>query len=233
MVKPWNQRADSLNPVDVCNAMLAEIKELREALALAEVGEFAAQASIGHLGAAVDELRAELAALESSASVTALRQALGAPEKVSPKMLIDVLTQVKAITGLSTKDDDALEALEAKLQEAIHAPEPYDQQSLELCEKCGWKAIVPGEPCLMCERHGRMIALDEMQDIADRYAHRMAMTLECVLMDRSSDRWWDEGMQLISEYRMAMNAIHERESPTFMGEPVIRLPADDTEGGEV
>jgi len=27
-------------------------------------------------------------------------------------------------------------------------------------------------------------------------------------------------MKTIGEYRSAMNAIHERESPTFMGEPV-------------
>ena len=27
-------------------------------------------------------------------------------------------------------------------------------------------------------------------------------------------------MQTLGEYRSAMNAIHERESPTFMGEPV-------------
>lgn len=32
-------------------------------------------------------------------------------------------------------------------------PEPYDQQELLLCEVCGWKAIFPGEPCLMCERN--------------------------------------------------------------------------------
>lgn len=62
----------------------------------------------------------------------------------------------------------------------------------------------------------------EMSDVADRFAHRVAMVLECVLMDRASDKWWDEGMQVIGEYRGAMNAIHERESPTFMGEPVIR-----------
>lgn len=27
---------------------------------------------------------------------------------------------------------------------------PYDQQALELCDKCGWKAIMPGEPCFVC-----------------------------------------------------------------------------------
>ena len=26
----------------------------------------------------------------------------------------------------------------------------YDQQALELCPECGWKAIMPGEPCFVC-----------------------------------------------------------------------------------
>jgi tetratricopeptide (TPR) repeat protein len=30
--------------------------------------------------------------------------------------------------------------------------EPYDQQALELCDKCGWKAVIPGDCCLNCER---------------------------------------------------------------------------------
>ena len=33
----------------------------------------------------------------------------------------------------------------------IHPPPaPYDQQALELCDMCGWKAIMPGEPCFVC-----------------------------------------------------------------------------------
>jgi hypothetical protein len=28
----------------------------------------------------------------------------------------------------------------------------YDQTSLELCEECGWKAVIPGEGCLTCAR---------------------------------------------------------------------------------
>ena len=31
--------------------------------------------------------------------------------------------------------------------------EPYDQTALELCEKCGWKAIIPDEGCLVCARN--------------------------------------------------------------------------------
>jgi hypothetical protein len=28
----------------------------------------------------------------------------------------------------------------------------YDQTSLELCEDCGWKAVIPGDGCLVCAR---------------------------------------------------------------------------------
>ena len=30
--------------------------------------------------------------------------------------------------------------------------EQYDQTSLELCNECGWKAIIPGDGCLVCAR---------------------------------------------------------------------------------
>lgn len=61
---------------------------------------------------------------------------------------------------------------------------------------------------------------DEFDAVAIRYAHKLALDLECVLSG-NPDRWFDTAMQTIGEYRSAMNAIHERESPTFMGEPVL------------
>ena len=30
--------------------------------------------------------------------------------------------------------------------------EQYDQTALELCEECGWKAMIPGDGCLVCAR---------------------------------------------------------------------------------
>ena len=30
--------------------------------------------------------------------------------------------------------------------------EQYDQTALELCEECGWKAVIPGDGCLVCAR---------------------------------------------------------------------------------
>jgi hypothetical protein len=37
--------------------------------------------------------------------------------------------------------------------EAVAQPEQYDQTALELCEKCGWKAVIPDEGCLVCARN--------------------------------------------------------------------------------
>ena len=71
--------------------------------------------------------------------------------------------------------------------------------------------------------------IDEMDAVASKYAHKMALDLECVLSDYSG-KWWDAAMQTLGEYRSAMNAIHERESPTHMGEPV--LPQHGITGGK-
>lgn len=62
---------------------------------------------------------------------------------------------------------------------------------------------------------------DAMALVAEKYAHKLALDLECVLSGDTS-KWWDSAMQTISDYRSEMNAIHERESPTFMGEPVLK-----------
>ena len=66
----------------------------------------------------------------------------------------------------------------------------------------------------------------EMAAVADRFAHKLALDLECVLADYSGT-WYDTAMTTLGAYREAMNAIHERESPTFMGEPL--LPAEGWE----
>jgi hypothetical protein len=51
----------------------------------------------------------------------------------------------------------------------------------------------------------------------------MAMVLECIVMSvPSGTAYWDEAMDVLGKYRSEMNAIHERESPTHMGEPVLR-----------
>ena len=60
--------------------------------------------------------------------------------------------------------------------------------------------------------------VEPMTEVADRYAHRLALELECVLADRPS--YYDKAMQVLGEYRSAMSALHEQHSPTRMGEPL-------------
>ena len=73
------------------------------------------------------------------AAIAALTAAIDSPE---PKgLFIDLIAQHEGLA-----------------EELRDLPEPYDQQALEPCPVCGWKAIVPGEPCLMCERNARMLA---------------------------------------------------------------------------
>ena len=77
-------------------------------------------------------------------------------------------------------------------------------------------------------------AVEPMTEVADRFAHRMALELECVLSEGAySHRWYTSAMQVLSEYRSAMNAIHEQHSPTFMGEPALRGVSDAQERGSV
>ena len=53
--------------------------------------------------------------------------------------------------GLEDEEVAIREALRQALEKGGH--EPYDQTALELCEKCGWKAIIPDEGCLVCARN--------------------------------------------------------------------------------
>ena len=80
-----------------------------------------------------------------------------------------------------------------------------------------------GEPvCSRCESLSRAVMMDQvahdMNLVAEKYAHKLALDLECVLSDYSG-KWWNAAIETLGKYREEMSAIHERESPTFMGEP--------------
>ena len=88
----------------------------------------------------------------------------------------------------------------------------YDEDEV-LAETARYRAEV--------ERLNAKLA-EPMTEVADRFAHRMALELACVLSDGAySNKWYTSAMQVLSEYRSAMNAIHEQHSPTFMGEPRV------------
>ena len=53
---------------------------------------------------------------------------------------------------------------------ALSQPEQYDQTALELCEKCGWKGIIPDEGCLVCARKNQKpVAWLNITDEGERY----------------------------------------------------------------
>jgi len=53
--------------------------------------------------------------------------------------------------------------------------------------------------------------------IGDRFAHRLAILLECALLDPTGT--WNDGLKLLDEYRAAHEAEYPS-MPTFMGEPM-------------
>ena len=75
-----------------------------------------------------------------------------------------------------------------------------------------------GQACFEEGREARAI-VEPMDEVAHRFAHPLALELECVLADRNVN--WDRAMNLIGEYRSEMNSIHEQHSPTHMGEPLL------------
>ena len=86
-------------------------------------------------------------------SIEAMRQALEALETLAryenPETRIQVRKPKEGgpiVTMYPHKVAfDAATALRAAI-------EHYDQTALELCEECGWKAIIPGDGCLVCAR---------------------------------------------------------------------------------
>lgn len=96
-----------------------------------------------------------------------------------------------------------------------HHPEPHTYT----WTKCELEAINKyGRACFE-EGRNSTPPLEPMTEVADRCAHRLALMLECVLADKS---FYNEALNALGEYRSAMNAIHEDQCPTFMGEPVWR-----------
>ena len=72
-------------------------------------------------------------------SIEAMKQALEVLEQINQ---LSVGENAIALPG---EIDAAMDNLRAAI-------EHYDQTSLELCGECGWKAIIPGDGCLVCAR---------------------------------------------------------------------------------
>ena len=90
---------------------------------------------------------------------------------------------------------------------------PYQHPGKSICADCESKLNEP--PSI----HQRFEAA--MDEVAHRFAHRLALDLECVLA-RYQGPWYDEAWDTLGQYRNEMNKLHEQVSPTFMGEPVAQ-----------
>ena len=106
------------------------------------------------------------------AAMEALRQALAHPEQEPVGYVTDSGASAYFCKGVELDDDTPLYAApphywgnvtsaelveELRRRDMLMVPvkeqEPYDQTALELCEKCGWKAIISDEGCLVCARN--------------------------------------------------------------------------------
>lgn len=106
-------------------------------------------------------------------------------------------------------------------------PAQPDHQGHSCTHKCTWPQCEAAQPAPAQEPQPvsntdelPQRLSDEMDAIAIKHAHKMALDLECILAEYGGS-WYNTAMQTLGEYRSEMNAIHERESPTFMGEPLI------------
>ena len=67
------------------------------------------------------------------------------------KQALEVLEQINRLSvgehaiALPGEIDGAMDSLRAAIEQ-------YDQTALELCDECGWRAIIPGDGCLVCAR---------------------------------------------------------------------------------
>jgi hypothetical protein len=74
------------------------------------------------------------------------------PTPAKPAQPLTAEQVFKAIEHGDTEHRAWLRAALYALWDGLPVPAQYDQQALELCTKCGWKALIPGDGCLNCER---------------------------------------------------------------------------------
>ena len=70
---------------------------------------------------------------------------------------------------------------------------PYDQQAMELCPECGWKAIMPGEPCFVCNMENDAQQVAVLTDL-EQYRMQIAGISTAAL------GYWSEGDEIHPDY---------------------------------
>ena len=70
-------------------------------------------------------------------------------------------------------------------------------------EVTGW--IDPEDACLILNQQQRIEELERERDTAWAQAHRLALELECLIMDTKDNavvsKWWDSAFEAIEEYQ--------------------------------
>lgn len=81
----------------------------------------------------------------------------------------------------------------------------------------------PAYPAGECDCRAQIseeeVISQRMMEVAEKYAHRLALDLECILLHYSGP-WYGDAMRTLEAYRREMRDIHEDICPTFMGEPL-------------
>jgi hypothetical protein len=82
-------------------------------------------------------------------AIAALRAAI---EQAPVAWMYDFLSDNEVIRDWVTQSQEDIARENGFNVRPLYAAPQYDQTALELCEKCGWKAIIPSEGCLVCAR---------------------------------------------------------------------------------
>lgn len=96
--------------------------------------------------------------------------------------------------------------------------------SVTALHMCADQLLHDGAP--VDPEHPKRVALDAAAesalrgtiDIDDRYAGRLAMLLECMLIDPHSH--WNDAAYLLDEYKAEWEKVNPQ-PPTFLGEPML------------
>jgi hypothetical protein len=76
-----------------------------------------------------------------------------ARQKAKPvAYMYDFMSDNEVIRDWVTQSYDDIKRENGFNVRPLYTAPQYDQTALELCEECGWKAIIPGDGCLVCAR---------------------------------------------------------------------------------
>jgi hypothetical protein len=74
--------------------------------------------------------------------------------------------------------------------------EAYDQTALELCDRCGWKTLIPDDGCLNCNRHewvgltneevGTLTVFDGLHDVETPLLTDFARAIESKIKEKNA-----------------------------------------------